>query len=89
MITKCVRMISILLRLQTDIDVFHQLQLHLTSQIEHQSRLGIVRVSFREKVNYIHNLAPTSIITSTNSKPKKCLTWNLPMTSDMTLNGGK
>ena len=50
----------------------YRLHAHLTSQTEHQSRLGIVRVSFRDMVNYIHylNLAPTLIITSTNSKPK-------------------
>ena len=43
----------------------YQLQAHLTSQTEHQSRLG--KVSFRDMVNHIHNLnlAPTLIITST------------------------
>ena len=65
----------------------YQLQAHLTSQTEHQSRLGIVRVSFRDMVNHIHNLnlAPTLIITSTNFKPKNSLTKNLPMTSDVTV----
>ena len=43
---------------------------------EYQSRLGRVRVSFRDRVNYIHNLnlAATLIIASTNSKPKNSLT---------------
>ena len=66
--------ISNFLRLQIDIDIFanrYRLQTHPTSQTEHQSRLGIVRVSFRDMANHIHNLnlAPTLIITSTNSKP--------------------
>ena len=81
--------IFIFLRLQIDIDIFYQLQLHLTSQIEHQSRIGIVRVSSRDRVNHIHNLTSILIITSTNSKPKNSLTQNWPMTSDVTLTGGK
>ena len=77
--TKCVGTISIFLRLQIDIDIFatrYRLQAHLTSKTEHQSRLGIVRVSFRVMVNHTHNLnlAPTLIITSTFSKPKNRLT---------------
>ena len=66
MITKCVWTILISLRLQIDIDFFYRMQSHLTSQFEHQSRLGIdVGVSFRDRVNHIHNLnlAPTLIIT--------------------------
>ena len=74
---------------QIDINIFYQLQSHLTSQIEYQSRLGIARVSFRGRVNHIHNLAPTLIITSTNSKPKISQTQNWLMTSDVTLTGGK
>ena len=67
--------ISIFLRLQFDIDIFGRLQSHLTLQTEHQSRLGIVRVSFRDRINHIYNqnLAPTLIITNTNSKPKYSL----------------
>ena len=40
------------------------------------NRLGIVRVSFRDRVNHIHNLnlASTLIIITTNSKPKNNLT---------------
>ena len=64
----CVCTILIFLRLQISIGILYQLQLHLMSQTEHQSRLGIVGVSFRDKVYHIHNLAPTLIITSTNSK---------------------
>ena len=76
MITKCVQTLSIFLRLQIDIDIFYRVQSHLTSQTEHQSRLGIVKVSFRDRINHMHNLnlAPTLIITSTNSKPKNGLT---------------
>ena len=51
--------------LQIDIDIFYRSQSYLTSQTEHQSRLGIVGVSFRDRVDHIHNLtlAPTLIIT--------------------------
>ena len=63
------------------------LQAHLTSQTKHQSRLGIVRVSFKDMVNYIHNLnlAPTRITTRAYSKPKNSLTQNWPTTSDVTV----
>ena len=46
------------------------------SPTEHQSRLGIVRVSFEDVANYMHNLnlAPTLIISSTYSKPRNRLT---------------
>ena len=75
-VTKCVSTKSIFLQLQIDIEIFYRMQSHLTSQTEHQSRLGIVRVSFRDTVNHIHNLnlAPTLIIISTNSEPKNSLT---------------
>ena len=49
----------------------------ITSDVsELQSRLGIVRVSFRDRVNHIHNLNLASFlsIASTNSKPKNSLT---------------
>ena len=48
----------------------------VTNRTSKYGRLGIVRVSFRHRVNHIHNLnlAPTLIITSTNSKIKKSLT---------------
>ena len=67
---------SIFLRLQIDIDIFYRLQSYLTSQTEHQSRLGIIRVSFRDRDNHIHNLnlARTLIMISTNSKTKIILT---------------
>ena len=69
---ECVGIISVLLRLQIDSDILYPLQLHLVSQTEHQSKLGVVRVSFRDRVNHIHNLNLTSplILTSTNSQPK-------------------
>ena len=70
-------------------DIFYQLQSHLTIQTGHQSRLEVVRVSFRDRVNHINNLAPTPIITSTNFKPKNSLTQKWPMTSDVTLTGSK
>ena len=61
--------------MQIDIDIFDRLQSHLTSQTEHQSSLGIIRVSFRDRVNHIHylTLAPTLIIISTNSQTKNSL----------------
>ena len=45
---------------------FYRLQSHLTLQTEHQRWIGIVRVSFRDRVNHDHylNLAPTLIITT-------------------------
>ena len=51
----------------------------ITSEVtnqKHQSRLGIVRFSFRDRVNGIYNLnlALTLIITSTDSKTKSSLT---------------
>ena len=57
------------------------LQVAITSDVTNQtsktqSRLGIVSVNFRDRVNHIHNLnlVPILIITSTNSKPKNGLT---------------
>ena len=85
----CLNNINMFLRLQIDIDIFYQLQLHLTSQTDHQITLGIIRVSFRDRVNHNHNLASTLIITSTNSTPKNSLTQSWPMTSAVTLTGGK
>ena len=75
MITKCVGTLSIFLQSQIDIDIFYWWQSHLKSQTVPQSRLGIIIVRFRDKVNHIHdlNLAPTLIITSTNSRPKNSL----------------
>ena len=60
---------SVFLRMQIDINIFYRLQSHLTSQTEHQSRLGIIRVEFKDRVNHNHNLnlAPTLIKASTNS----------------------
>ena len=53
----------------------HFLPVAITSYVktEHHSRLRITRVSFRDRVNHIHNLnlARTLIIISTNSKTKK------------------
>ena len=88
MITKCILTIA---RLQIDIDTLYWLQSHLTSQTEQRSRLVIVRGSFKDRINHIHNLnlAPTLIITNTNSEPKNSLTQNWPMTSDVTVTGGK
>ena len=47
----CLTQYQIFLQLQIDIEIFYRLQSHLTLQTEHQSRLGIVRVSFRDRVN--------------------------------------
>ena len=63
--------------MQIDIDIFYRLQSHLTSQTEHQSRLGIAGVSIRDRINHIRNLnvATTLIITSTNKGVARIFNW--------------